>query len=292
MSKHIFWISSYPKSGNTLIRAIIASLFFSKDGVFEFQMLKHTTQFERRRRLNIIEKLNKNDFLNLDDLKVLSRYWQPLQSKKNLNIKEGFGFVKTHSALVSIYNNWFTSENLTAGYLYVVRDPRDVCISWSKHSGLNIDDSINFMLNFRSCIEWAKTDSDLPKQILPKTYLGSWSDHVLSWTQNNFNVPKLIIRYEDLVYNKENTIRKIINFFNRNFNIKFSNTEQRISNILQTTEFKKLKIMEEKKGFQEASSKNFFRKGEKNQWQNELNKSQILKIENKFRDFMNKFGYD
>ena len=36
MSKHIFWIASYPKSGNTLVRALITSLFFTDDGVFDF----------------------------------------------------------------------------------------------------------------------------------------------------------------------------------------------------------------------------------------------------------------
>ena len=71
MSKHIFWISSYPKSGNTLVRAIIASLFFSSDGKFQFDQLKHTTQFEMRNRLNLIKKINEEDFLNLDQLKVL-----------------------------------------------------------------------------------------------------------------------------------------------------------------------------------------------------------------------------
>ena len=40
MSKHIFWISSYPKSGNTLVRAIVTSLFFSKDGRFNLKQLK------------------------------------------------------------------------------------------------------------------------------------------------------------------------------------------------------------------------------------------------------------
>ena len=40
MSKKIFWIASYPKSGNTLIRAILASLFFTKDGIFSFETLK------------------------------------------------------------------------------------------------------------------------------------------------------------------------------------------------------------------------------------------------------------
>ena len=38
MSKHIFWITSYPKSGNTLLRAIISSLFFTNDGKFNFNL--------------------------------------------------------------------------------------------------------------------------------------------------------------------------------------------------------------------------------------------------------------
>ncbi|MDC0161888.1 sulfotransferase domain-containing protein, partial [bacterium] len=210
MTKHIFWLSSYPKSGNTLLRAIITSLFFSKDGVFDFKMLKHTSQFEMRSRLNIIKNINENDFLKVDDLKILSKYWKVLQSKENLNINNGFGFLKSHSSLVSIFNNWFTSEDITAGYIYIIRDPRDVAISWSKHSGLSLDNSIDFMINFKSCIEWARTDSYLPKEIMPKSYLGSWNEHILSWTENKFNVPKLIIKYEDLVYNKEKEIKKIV----------------------------------------------------------------------------------
>ena len=46
MNKHIFWIASYPKSGNTLVRAIISSLFFSEDGVFNFEMLRNINQFD------------------------------------------------------------------------------------------------------------------------------------------------------------------------------------------------------------------------------------------------------
>ena len=32
--------ASYPKSGNTWIRAIIVSLLYSEDGIFNFNMLK------------------------------------------------------------------------------------------------------------------------------------------------------------------------------------------------------------------------------------------------------------
>ena len=102
MSKHIFWIASYPKSGNTLVR-YFTSLFFSRDGKFQFDQLKHTTQFETRNRLNLIKKINEEDFLNLDQLKILSKYWLTLQKKENMKINKGFGFVKSHSSYVAIF---------------------------------------------------------------------------------------------------------------------------------------------------------------------------------------------
>ena len=292
MSKHIFWISSYPKSGNTLVRAIISALFFSRDGKFQLEQLKHTSQFERRDRLNLIKKINEKEFLNLDQLKILSKYWLTLQNTENMKIEKGFGFIKSHSSYVSMFNNWFTTLNNTAGYIYIIRDPRDVAISWSKHADLSYDESISFMLNFNSCIEWAQTNSELPDKIKPKTFLSSWDEHVISWTKNNLEVPKLVLKYEDVVYKKEDVIKTIIKFFEKNFKIKFNSNNLKIENIVESTSFKKLKSQETKYGFVEASSGDFFRKGEKNQWKNELNVKQIARLENKFRDFITKFSYD
>ena len=62
MSKHIFWIASYPKSGNTLLRAILSSLFFSKDGTFSFELIKTIQGLENKWRLNFIKENNPNDF--------------------------------------------------------------------------------------------------------------------------------------------------------------------------------------------------------------------------------------
>ena len=292
MSKHIFWISSYPKSGNTLVRAIISALFFSRNGKFQLDQLKHTGQFERRDRLNLIKKINEEEFLNLDKLKILSKYWLTLQNNENMKIKKGFGFIKSHSSYVAMFNNWFTNLNNTAGYIYIIRDPRDVAISWAKHANLSYDDSISFMINFNSCIEWTQTNSELPENIKPKTFLSSWDEHVLSWTKNNLDVPKLVLKYEDLVYKKEDVIMIIVKFFEKNFKIKFNSNDEKIKNIVDSTSFEKLKSQESKYGFAEASSGAFFRRGEKNQWKNELNVQQIARLENKFRDFINKFSYD
>ena len=41
----IIWLASYPKSGNTLIRSILATYFFSNDGVFSFDHLYKIGQF-------------------------------------------------------------------------------------------------------------------------------------------------------------------------------------------------------------------------------------------------------
>ena len=137
----------------------------------------------------------------------------------------------------------------------------------------------------------AQTKSELPDNIKPKTFVSSWDEHVLSWTNNSLDVPKPILKYEDLVYNKEQALHVIISFFEKNFNIKFDLIKEKITNIIETTDFDGLKSYEERYGFEEAVSGSFFRKGIKNQWKDELNIKQIKKIENKFRDFMNKFGY-
>ena len=91
----IFWVASYPKSGNTLMRAILASLFFTKDGIFSFEILKEILLFENAQRLNFVKKENIEDFNKLSDLKIISKYWLKMQSKKNLGLKDDeFCFLK------------------------------------------------------------------------------------------------------------------------------------------------------------------------------------------------------
>ena len=102
----------------------------------------------------------------------------------------------------------------------------------------------------------------------------------------------MIMRYEDLVYDKKNIILSIVNFFNNNFGIKFIDLDSKIQKILKSTDFEILKKEEEKKGFKEATNGPFFRSGKKNQWKEMLNKDQIKKIENKFRKTMLAFGYE
>ena len=41
----IIWIASYPKCGNTWVRSLLSAYYYSKEGEFNFNLLKNIKQF-------------------------------------------------------------------------------------------------------------------------------------------------------------------------------------------------------------------------------------------------------
>ena len=50
----IFWIASYPKSGNTWLRTLISSYYYSKDGIFNSDLIKQIGQFPEKNTLKVL----------------------------------------------------------------------------------------------------------------------------------------------------------------------------------------------------------------------------------------------
>ena len=75
MNKRIFWIASYPKSGNTWMRAIVSSLFFTKNGVFNFKLLPLIPTYEKAKIFDFVKKINLNDYRKLSKIEILSKYF-------------------------------------------------------------------------------------------------------------------------------------------------------------------------------------------------------------------------
>ena len=278
MNKKIFWIASYPKSGNTWMRAIITSLFFTQDGTFNFDLLNHILQFDIRERYEFVRSINFNDFKRLFELKVISKYW--IQAQEIINIDSDFAFFKTHSANISSNGYDYTNKANTMGLIYLVRDPRDIAISYSKHLKKTINETIHIMTQQNAL---TYTESQYP------SLMSRWDYHYLSW--ENLDVPKLIIKYENLLDNTKLVLSDIIEFFISNFNINLNYEDNKFENIIKSTNFKKLQQDEKIYGFKEAKKSIFFRKGKALQWKNELSDTQRKKIEESFKIIMKKLNY-
>ena len=291
MDKQIFWVASYPKSGNTLLRSILSSIFFSQDGLFNFKLLKNIPIIENTINLDFIKKNHSEDYEKIHKLEILSKYWKMIQSKKNLGFESDFLFVKTHHALINVFNNSFTSDLSTRGIIYTVRDPRDVVISYAHHFNSSIEESVKKLLSTKSALEWEDNKYLFLNKPKPLSFVSSWHHNCQSWIENKFNCPFLLIKYEDMIKEKQKTVQKLVKFFQNNYNFQFQNLDSKIANIVKSTNFKLLKQNEAKFGFSESENRQFFRKGTSDQWQDILNKDQILKIEQNFSTLMKKFGY-
>ena len=88
---------------------------------------------------------------------------------------EGLVFVKTHQALVSDRGSTTINSAVTAGAVYIVRNPLDVAISYAHHTGHSIDDTIADMAQ-------VGFETTVGERAVYEVY-GSWSQHVLSWTR-------------------------------------------------------------------------------------------------------------
>jgi len=277
----IVWIASYPKSGNTWVRAILSSLLYTEDGNFSIQHLKKIDQYP-------IRKYFEGFVNNYHDIKEVMRYWIVTQDK--LNLDNETKFLKTHHALCKVDNFHFTNNDNTLATIYIVRDPRNIITSITNYFNFNYNEAKKFMFNSSQAL--VALDKKNKNSI--STLIGSWSDHYNTWTKNNKNV--LIVKYENLILNTEEEIIKIINFLQKYKKIKINN--KKIKNCIKTTSFENLKKIEEIGHFNEIEQNNnkeektkFFNLGKENKWENLLDNKIKIDIEKKFLKEMKELKY-
>ena len=199
----------------------------------------------------------------------------------NNEINPIYNIFKTHSANVILNEYQFTTPKLTHGCIYIVRDPRDIAVSFAGHRGKSINDTIDFMSKIESYF--------LPRNDHVLTLLTSWDTHYKSWMQ--LKVPILLIKYENLLENPRIEIKKIIKFLNKLLKIDKKDSNDKLNNICISTDLKKFIDYEKNFGFNEASKyRSFFTKSGHN-WKKNLSIKQINTIENYFKKTMQKLNY-
>ena len=288
----IIWLASYPKSGNTWLRTILNQLLFSKDRKENkvFENLDVITSYPQKKHFkNISEKLTLSEF---KDQEEVIKNW--ITSQDIINLDNKIKFFKTHNFACKRYNEddkksySFTDLNNTLGVMYIVRDPRNIITSLKYHFSLKDYDAAFKMMD--STHTWLGDDDE---DAVPQA-LASWDKHFDSW--NRFPKNFLLIRYEDLLNNTKNEIKKITKYLNKFFDIK--ENDEIINTIIKNTSFSNLKKQENDQGFVESildentnERKKFFHLGPENKWENLLEERIINKIEKRFGSTMKKLGY-
>tara|TARA_B100001540_G_scaffold287198_1_gene281528 strand:+ start:2087 stop:2935 length:849 start_codon:yes stop_codon:yes gene_type:complete len=280
----IFWIASYPKSGNTWLRTLISSYYYSNDGFYTQELIKQIGQFPEKKYFESFE---------YDPKSVIgtSNFWIKAQEKINRDKK--LRFFKTHNVFGKINNNPFTSKENSIGCIYIVRDPRNVITSLSNHYELDYEKSLEWMTNHKKYIYDNRGENDYGNF----QFISSWSNNYKSWKIQR-DVPVKIVRYEDLLEKTYEVTKDIIGFINKTSKTQVKIDIKKLKNSVNSTLFVKLKKLEKNNGFSEAifsKKKNkmipFFNLGPDNNWEKILNKSFADKLCNIFAKDLLELGY-
>jgi hypothetical protein len=282
----IFWIASYPKSGNTWLRILLASYFYTKDGIYDEKVLKNIDQFPQKK---FFDSYNFNQKVPTDTIK----FWIKAQEKINQDKK--LKFFKTHNAFGKLNNFDFTNTNNSIGCIYIVRDPRNVITSLKNFYEMNDDQAFKWITNKNQYIY------DLHKF---KTigysnfqFISSWDANFESWKIQK-QIPIKVIRYEDLLNETYAVFNDVINFIHNTINSEEKISKNKIKNAVSTSLFSKLKEKEKKEGFSEAPKSKllntqipFFNLGPDNNWKKILNDNLKDKLNIAFKKKLKELSY-
>ena len=288
------WLASYPKSGNTWFRMLVANLLCEDGSSADINNLAERGGLASARAPFDHLLLIESGLLTHDEIdRLRPRVYEELARGADDDAYDApqgdppVRFVKAHDA----YTLTPDGEPLLAGArgadgaIVIVRDPRDVAPSLANHNGSSIDEAVAFMNDSRAAFS-GRTDRQ-HRQL--RQQLPGWSRHVGTWLDQT-DIPVHLVRYEDLLADTIGVFSQALAFAGR------AASAEKIRQAVAAAEFSRLKQQERERGFREASrrtpSGNFFRRGQAGGWRDELRREQVARIEAEHAPMMQRLGYE
>jgi hypothetical protein len=275
--QNIIWIASYPKSGNTWVRAFVHNLLNELSGLKEAQdinqMNTHTIwEFAARP----FERVLGKGLAAADQGEIAAA--RPEVQRQLANGRTEPVLVKTHLCVGNEYQHPTINLNATLAAIYVVRNPLDVAISYAHHSGTRLDTMIATMAT-----QGLRTPDTAQAAY---QVLGSWSQNVASWLALA-DRPVHVMRYEDLIANPIRPFGTLARFLG------LAPSEGQLKAAIAKSSFGELRRQESENGFTERprTAKVFFREGRAGQWRDVLSSAQIQEITRVHAPMMQRLGY-
>ena len=271
----ILWLASYPRSGNTWVRALLHNLLRRPATAYDINRLQDFTLIDSQARWYRVFDPRPCEELTKEEVAAL----RPRVHEAMTRAFPDTVLVKTHNALVEDRGTPMISLEHTAGAIYIVRNPLDVAVSYSHHFGVPLADAVAAMNRPGN-----QSVANQPQFVYELH--GSWSENVRSWTATPS--PGLhVVRYEDLLRAPERTVAGIAAFLG------LSVVPDQICCVVEFSSFAVLQQQEARHGFRERSLKaaEFFRAGEVGQGRRLLPANLIESLVALHQEQMARFGY-
>ena len=270
----IIWLASYPKSGNTWLRAFLHNLFVNADKPAGINELGRFARLDPDG--TAYESLARQPLKDMSPEEIAAL--RPRVHHALARTSPDSVFVKTHNFLGEAGGLPLVTMECTAGAVYVVRNPLDVVLSMTRHYGNTIDEAI-------AALNDPAFHTSSPGHPVAAVH-NSWSTHVTSWTQNP-SAALHVLRYEDMVEKPIKTFGALARFLG------LDPPRGRLKKAIRFSSFNVLRKQEEAQGFGERSpfSERFFAVGKTGQWRKRLSPEQIGAVVDANREQMEQFGY-
>ncbi|MES2044131.1 MAG: sulfotransferase domain-containing protein [Pseudomonadota bacterium] len=272
------WLASYPKSGNTWMRLALRSLVGEGEEVALTDIARFGTVVISR---DMFDKVLETESGHLTDAEI---------ALLRPTLHDALFAAGKAPSLVKVHDMWLRTaagrplfdRHHTHATIYILRDPRDVAISWARFMNRSIDWAIAYLANPGAVIRNA------PRQfssIVPQA-VGHWSTHVTSWIDDS-DLGPVVVRYEDMHADLPAILRRIAE------RIGWSAGDVATAGAVAATQFDRLAEQERRHGFGENpdTAERFFRAGRAGGWRDILTPDQVATIERDHGAVMRRFGY-
>jgi aryl sulfotransferase len=273
----IWWLASYPKSGNTWLRVVLASLLSGRPADFNAMPLMSLIATNRTWFDKAIG-LESADLIGEQEINLRPRAYEIWAAEAVQPL-----YCKAHDAyLMTPAGEPLFPTAVTRGAVYIVRDPRAVAVSYANHLAETIDETIVRMGDRAPAA--SATPGRLPRHQRPR--LGAWRDHVESWLRAPF--PVHLVRYEDMHRDPHGAFTAVAAFLG------LPSDRERIAAAVDAASFARLQQQERATGFIEKPRRAaaFFREGTVDGWRQSLLPEQATRIAAANGDTMLRCNYD
>ena len=275
---NIYWLASYPKSGNTWLRILLTNYLRNADEPADINALDGGPIASARQVFDDNVGVEASD-LTQDEIE---RY-RPAVYELISAHATGPLFLKVHDAYTCTPDGIpLISKAATAGVLYLIRNPLDVAVSFAHHSASTVERMVRKMAD----PDFAFVDKPHTLHNQLRQRLLTWSGHVTSWVDE----PGLrvhVVRYEDMQADPMGTFTGVIRFCG------LDDDPALIAKAVDFSRFERVQAQEVEHGFGEKmpGAASFFRKGQVGSWREGMSDELAAAICAVHAQVMARFGY-